>query len=165
MSQCPSCGMEAGKDKRGRPRICCSFKCVILHSAKRRRMKEKECIGCRLPYIPKHRQSQKFCSRSCKAKTYWESGICRVPPEISYKNLKHFPYEGKDKLGTNRYKRVSINGKMVKEHRMVMEEYLGRKLESWEHIHHINENPSDNRLENLQIVTNSEHGRIHKGEK
>jgi hypothetical protein len=53
-------------------------------------------------------------------------------------------------------------GKYVLEHRFVMEQYLGRKLLSSEVIHHRNGNPSDNRLDNLLVVSQSEHVRIHK---
>lgn len=49
----------------------------------------------------------------------------------------------------------------VKEHRLVMEEYLGRYLTKDEIVHHINENPSDNRPENLQIMTRPEHVKHH----
>lgn len=48
----------------------------------------------------------------------------------------------------------------VREHRLVMEEHIKRFLRPDEEINHINRAKSDNRLENLQILTKSEHGRI-----
>jgi hypothetical protein len=50
----------------------------------------------------------------------------------------------------------------VKEERLVVEEYIGRYLEKKEIVHHINGNKSDNRMENLQIVSSKEHVRIHR---
>lgn len=45
-----------------------------------------------------------------------------------------------------------ITGKTnVVEHRWVVEQHIGRKLFRHEHIHHINGNRIDNRLENLEI--------------
>jgi len=41
-----------------------------------------------------------------------------------------------------------------------MQCYLGRKLETWEHVHHINGNGLDNRIENLQVLSNSEHQKL-----
>jgi hypothetical protein len=45
----------------------------------------------------------------------------------------------------------------VFEHRLVVENWLKRYLTPDEHVHHINGVKDDNRLENLEIMSNSEH--------
>ena len=53
----------------------------------------------------------------------------------------------------------------IYEHRAVMEKTLGRYLTPKEKVHHINKNGLDNRPENLQLVTDAEHVRIHRAGK
>lgn len=48
--------------------------------------------------------------------------------------------------------RVFLDGD-ISEHRFIMEQYIGRKLASFERVHHINNDLSDNRLSNLELWT------------
>ena len=63
------------------------------------------------------------------------------------------------------YIRLRINNKLVMEHRKVMEDFLQRPLEDWEDVHHINGDKTDNRIENLEVMSKSEHTSHHWQEK
>lgn len=54
---------------------------------------------------------------------------------------------------------------MVMEHRLIMECVIGRRLKEDEVVHHKNKNKSDNRLENLQLMTFKEHAALHLKER
>lgn len=87
-----------------------------------------------------------------------------IPPSRigSKKFCSQFCYATAQKtpLPRHRYVRISVNGKRVLEHRHVMEMALGRTLEPWEQVDHINRDRHDNRPENLRVLSIWEHGSL-----
>lgn len=60
-----------------------------------------------------------------------------------------------------RYKKISVGGRKVDEHRYLMEQFVGRPLLRTEDVHHIDHNPRNNNVSNLIILSRREHARIH----
>jgi hypothetical protein len=58
------------------------------------------------------------------------------------------------------YKRITVNGKRVREHRHIKETELGYKLSPKEHVHHKNNQPLDNDPTNLEVLDIKKHGGI-----
>lgn len=67
--------------------------------------------------------------------------------------------EGTDNRGYRSFKK---NGQNKAEHRIVMEQILGRTLTKEEVVHHKNGNRADNRPENLELMNNSTHMSLHR---
>lgn len=59
-------------------------------------------------------------------------------------------------------KKSHSGGKDRLEHRVVAERILGRRLEHWEVVHHINGKRDDNRASNLCVMSRTAHDRYHR---
>jgi len=103
----------------------------------------------------KRMMSQVFCSRRCmsrdRAKTHnqeqhhaWGGGIF---DDNGYIRINKYLGNGKRK--------------MPLQHDLVMEEHIGRKLKPDEVVHHVDRNRSNNDITSLQLMTRSEHSKLH----
>lgn len=95
----------------------------------------------------------KYCSKECYGKS------------ISGKNCRFYK-DGRTKregyvfLKKKDHPKANCNG-YIKRSRLVMEDKLGRTLNRKEKVHHINGDKKDDRPENLEVLTNSEHTKKH----
>lgn len=153
---CPSCSLEyiASKSRQ----IYCCRSCQSSHLHKRKILKGALKTGsnviCKVCekefYAPLYRikkQATKYCSRKCLATEH----LSKYTKIYGFKKGKNSP---------RKYKTCISFGRRTRIHRAVMENHLGRKLYSSEHIHHIDGNPDNNSLSNLVILSNSDHGKI-----
>lgn len=143
---CPICARPFGQRRR-----CYFCDARIRHSGETR-----QCQHCGKEFYVAAWQLRKFkgggsyCSRECT--------------KVGIKGKK-FRIKGKE---TTRYitpagyvlVKVGIH-EWEYEHRLVVEKALGRRLERDETVHHINRNRSDNRLNNLEVISRRDHMSLH----
>jgi hypothetical protein len=105
---------------------------------------ERECAACGRPFAVARSEARLgrgvYCSRAC----------ANARPTTG---LVH---------DRGRWLIVCRDGSRVAFYRAVMAAHIGRLLDSDEHVHHRNGDPSDDRIENLELVTRAEHMLIHQ---
>lgn len=107
-----------------------------------------DCCGIEFRYYKSHKKGQKvYCSASCQ--------------KSHMVGERHSNWKGGRRVHGG-YMYLSIgDGKMAREHRQVMEKFLGRSLKITEIVHHVNGVKTDNRIENLMLVTRGDHVKLH----
>ena len=152
------CGKHYQQDRavRNGSKQCRRKGCTLLavldglcrpHYNRRRRMDDERELrdarrcsveGCDRPY-----DAAGFCTMHYQ-RVRFNGAAGEVSPRRAPRGAGHLNKEG--------YRNIRLaSGKLVAEHRLVMEKHLGRKLERWENIHHRNGVRHDNRLENLEL--------------
>ena len=113
----------------------------------------------------------RYCSRACRNKAHplpdgrnlpppkygadnpaWKGGVTYFRKHGNYKPIKYVRCP-------QSYIAMARKDGYVMEHRLLMAQKLCRCLTRTEVVHHINHNPQDNRIENLELFPNN---RAHK---
>lgn len=157
---CERCGTEFWviKSDEGRRRFC-SRDCKDANHG--RNAVTKTCAVCKVEFTVSPSQAvwrnteRVYCSRECMGLGHIKRSLGRT-------------HNGKPAVvDSSGYVRVfepahpnSFKSGWVLEHRLVVEERLGRRLRTDEHVHHINHVRTDNRPENLTVLSHSEHSTI-----
>lgn len=80
--------------------------------------------------------------------------LLRALEKTRGKGENHPAWKGGRYTDKNGYVVVRRDKKNVREHRWIMEQHLGYKLNEWDEVHHVNGVKTDNRLENLEVIPN-----------
>ena len=124
----------------------------------RKPSEDKMCLECGSPFnrkigptgrieFSKTFETRKFCSSECSA--------------IYHKGVRGNRYKTGVTVRSDGYVVNNLSKNKRHLHREVMEKYLDRPLKSSEIVHHVDGRPGNNFISNLELMTRSEHARLH----
>jgi len=129
---------------------CCSRKCFFEHNANpngKEKISFKRCTKCRelqpISFYRKDKTKKDGTYSSCND-CYRKRTKCKKIEKVLRIDSGGYPI---------------VNSKRV--HRYKMEAFMGRKLLTDEHVHHKNGNKKDFRIDNLEVLSASEHHKLH----
>lgn len=133
-------------------KLFCSKRCaaIVNNRVPKRKRLVRLCEHCGASV---QSRSAKYCSNTCVQQVRLLAG--QIKRLAEGKVLKYKRPDGYFELYLPDRTRVY-------EHRYLVEQLLGRKLESHEHVHHKDGDRGNNSLSNLEVLTASEHAKHHQ---
>ncbi len=173
---CPACRVKRTMehDSRLRPdkhvaqtiqKACTDCRRIFLTSGKAVRCEDCRKERIRLTAIRSRARADKGICPKCgkpkdrRSKLCKECGRYNLPAPRS--GEAHPNWKGGKTLSGG-YVLIKVNGRYEREHRMVIEQAYG-PIPAGHQVHHLNGIKTDNRLENLAAMSNSDHHRDHHG--
>lgn len=138
---CSNCNAEfiyEGRHSKRNKNFFCSYDCYIVFKTKKVNVK---CDWCDKEFLKKRSDIARTKHNSCSHKCSYD-----------YKKWTGLSEEN-----------PIVNG--VKVHRIIATQKLGRELLPEEEVHHIDGNHTNNKIENIIVLSKSEHAKIHAARK